>query len=410
MHQAPQDLRMLRYFQGRLGLLGIMFKWKEKFSMKKNLYLLVFCVFFIFMLLKSVYNLYADLKKDEENKSNKTKEAGVFLKEAMFYEKLDGKKVRCNLCPKRCIINDGGVGFCRVRQNIDGVLYALNYGRIAALNVDPIEKKPFFHFLPGTKSFSIATAGCNMRCRYCQNWEISQRGVDKSDEFMEPAKVVELAVKSGAKSIAYTYSEPIVFYEYMIDIAKTAKSRGVKNVVVTAGFINKQPLENLLKYVDAVKVDLKGFNNEFYRSYTAGDLNKILEALKVIKSSGKHLEIVNLVIPGVNDNDEDIKKLSLWIKENLGTKIPLHFTRFHPNYKMMDTPPTPKETLIKARKIAMDVGLKYVYTGNVDNPEGENTYCDDGSIAIERRGFFVLKNNLKDGKCADGSVIAGVWR
>lgn len=335
---------------------------------------------------------------------------GAKYKEAMFYEKLGDNKVKCKLCPRECVLSDGLIGFCRVRQNLGGVLYTLNYGRIASVNVDPIEKKPFFHFLPGSKSFSIAAAGCNLRCRYCQNWEISQRSVDERiDEFIPPEKIVDLAIKSGSKSIAYTYSEPIVFYEYMLDIAKIAKKKGLKNAIVTAGFINKKPLENLLEYIDAIKVDLKGFNDEFYRKYTSGDLKSILETLKIIRKSKKHLEIVNLIIPGVNDNEDDIKKLCLWIKENLGNDIPLHFTRFYPNYKMTDTPPTPKSTLIMARKIALDVGLKYVYTGNIDNPEGEATYCADGSIAIERRGFFVIKNNLKKGRCPDGTIIPGIW-
>ncbi|MGC8867275.1 MAG: AmmeMemoRadiSam system radical SAM enzyme [Elusimicrobiales bacterium] len=381
--------------------------------MKKVSYPAIFVCFALIMFISwgLVYDVYTNTKKDNDKKSEKDKsEKEVFLKEAMFYEKLDDKKVKCGLCPRGCILRDGAVGFCRVRQNIGGVLYTLNYGKVVAANVDPIEKKPFFHFLPGTKSFSIACAGCNMRCRYCQNWEISQRGVEESDEYIEPSKIVELALKTGSRSIAYTYSEPFVFYEYMIDIAKIAKERGIKNIVVTGGFINKKPLEELLRYIDAVKVDLKGFNEEFYRKYTSGDLKAILETIKVIKKSGRHLEIVNLVIPGVNDSDDDIKRLSLWIKENLGADVPLHFTRFYPNYKMMDTPPTPKETLVKARKIAMDIGLRYVYTGNIYNPDGENTYCPDGSIAIERRGFFVIKNNLKDGRCPDGTYLPGVWK
>ncbi|MEF3280333.1 MAG: AmmeMemoRadiSam system radical SAM enzyme [Elusimicrobiota bacterium] len=333
------------------------------------------------------------------------------MKEAMYYEKLKDKKVKCNLCPRSCVLSDGQTGFCRARQNIGGTLYTLNYGRVVAMNVDPIEKKPFFHVLPGSKSFSIACAGCNLRCKYCQNWQISQRSPDETEyEEYSPEKLVELALKSGSKSIAYTYSEPVVFYEYMIDTAKIARSKGLKNIVVTAGFINKEPLENLLKYIDAIKVDLKGFNKNFYLKYTSGGIEPILESLRTIKKSGKWLEIVNLVIPGANDNEEDIKGLCNWIKENLGTDVPVHFTRFYPNYKMMDTPPTPLETLVKARDIAKKIGLKYVYTGNINYSEGETTYCKDGSIAIERKGFFVIKNNLKDGRCPSGDKIPGVWK
>ncbi|MCX7641050.1 MAG: AmmeMemoRadiSam system radical SAM enzyme [Elusimicrobiales bacterium] len=362
-------------------------------------------MFIIILLILDKFKVFLFSINQKEHDSKKIK-----LKKALFYEKLDEKKVRCNLCPRRCVLGDGGIGFCRVRQNIDGVLYSLNYGKIAAINVDPIEKKPFFHFLPGTKSFSVACAGCNLRCKFCQNWQISQRNSTDDDVFIEPEKLVELAIKSGSKSIAYTYSEPVVFFEYLIDTAKIAKKNGLKNVVVTAGFINPEPLKYMLKHVDAVKVDFKGFNPGFYLKYTQGRVEPILETMKIIKQSKKHLEIVNLVIPGGNDKIEDIKKLCSWIKENLGSDVPLHFTRFHPDYQMTQTPPTPLQTLIEARKIAIDMGIKYVYVGNISYPEGENTYCPDGSIAIERRGFLVLKNNLKNGKCPEGSFISGVWR
>lgn len=371
--------------------------------MFKKIIRVVFLIGFILSFCdKAKSLLFSNEKKDNEKVIKN-------LKEAMFYEKLDGRKVRCNLCPRRCVLNDGAIGFCRVRQNIDGVLYSLNYGKIAAMNVDPIEKKPFFHFLPGSKSFSIACAGCNMRCKFCQNWQISQRSSNEEDVYINPEKLVDLVIKSGSKSIAYTYSEPVVFFEYLIDTAKIAKKKGLKNIVVTAGFINTEPLKYMLKYVDAVKIDFKGFNKEFYIKYTSGRVEPILETMKIIKESKKHLEIVNLVIPGANDKPDEITSLCKWIKENLGTEVPVHFTRFHPDYQMPDTPPTPLSILIEARKIAIEMGLRYVYVGNVNYPEGENTYCKDGSIAIERKGFFVIKNNLKNGKCLDGSIIAGVW-
>ncbi len=378
---------------------------------KKKLIFLIFIIL-LFNLTSGFFikikNSYSQTQKNESDKKDKSN--NKLLKEAMFYKKLDKKRVQCNLCPRRCVIEDGQVGFCRVRQNIEGTLYSLNYGRIAAMNVDPIEKKPFFHFLPGTKSFSLACAGCNLRCKYCQNWEISQRGVAETDPYIEPEKVVELALKSGSKSIAYTYSEPIVFYEYLIDTAKLAKEKGLKNVVVTAGYINKEPLEYMLKYVDGVKVDLKGFSNEnFYLKYTSGKIQPVLETIKTIKKSGRWLEIVNLIIPQANDDEKDIKALCKWIKENIGDDVPLHFTRFYPNYQMQNTPPTPQTTIINARKISLDMGLKYVYTGNIYFPEGEATYCNDGSIAFERKGFLLVKNNTQKGICKDGTKIKGVF-
>jgi|Deesub1362A_J573_1020465.scaffolds.fasta_scaffold17541_2 pyruvate formate lyase activating enzyme len=334
-----------------------------------------------------------------------------FLKEARYYQKLEGNLVQCNLCPRRCILREGQRGVCRVRENIGGKLYSLNYGKIVSANLDPIEKKPFFHFLPGTKTFSIAMAGCNLRCLYCQNWQISQVAPEQIPYFeMTPEEVVKKALESGAQSIAYTYSEPTVFFEFMLDTAKLAKEKGLKNVVVTSGFINPEPLRELCKYVDAIKVDLKGFNEEFYQKITKGSFQPILKAMKVIKEEGVWLEIVNLVIPGINDNEKDIRDLSLWIKENLGDEVPLHFSRFFPNYKMQNLPPTPLETIIRAREIALEVGLKYVYTGNVRYPEGESTFCpQSGQLAIERQGYFLIQNNLEEGICPSGEKIPGIW-
>lgn len=351
-------------------------------------------------------------KKDNNKKENEEiKQNNKFLKEAMFYEKLDDGKVICNLCPRNCVLSPGEIGFCRARQNLGGVLYTLNYGKVVAMHVDPVEKKPLFHFLPGSKAFSISCAGCNLRCKFCQNWEISQRSPKEVPfYYISPDKLVELALKSKSESIAFTYGEPVIYYEYMYDVAKIAHEKGLKTVMITAGYINEKPLKFLLKYIDAVKVDLKGFNNKFYLKYTTAKLNPVLDTIKTVKKSGVWLEIVNLVIPGVNDSKKDIEGLAKWVKENLGTDVPVHFTRFHPDYKMRDLPPTPVETLVRARKIAMDMGLKYVYTGNVNWPEGEITYCpESGKKAIIRRGFFVIENNLKNGKCSDGEKVAGVW-
>lgn len=335
------------------------------------------------------------------------------LYEAMYYESLPGKMVRCNLCPNRCILSPGQIGICKARKNIDGKLYSIVYGKVAAVHLDPIEKKPLYHFLPGTKTYSIATTGCNLRCKFCQNWQIAQvfpwevKTID-----MTPEQVVENALKAGAKSIAFTYTEPVVFYEFMLNTAKLAKEKGLKTVMITSGYINPEPLKNLLKYLDAVKIDFKGFSDKFYQKMTMGHVQPVLDAMKIVKQSGKWLEIVNLVIPGENDSEEDIRNLALWVKENLGEDVPVHFTRFHPDYKLLNTPPTPIETLKKARKIAMEVGLKYVYTGNVYDPEGSTTYCpDSGEVAIKREGFFVVENNLdEEGRCSSGEKIPGIWK
>lgn len=354
-------------------------------------------------------------EKDEAKKEDKKEEnlkAKFHL--AKYYEKLDDKIVRCLLCPNRCILSEGQVSPCRARKNINGELYTLVYGKIAALHTDPIEKKPLYHFLPGTYAFSIATTGCNLRCKFCQNWQIAQVfpwDIETTIE-MTPEEVVNSALESGAKSIAYTYSEPTIFYEYMLDIAKLARKKGLKNVVISAGYINPKPLKELLKYVDAYKIDFKGFDDKFYRKMTAGSVKPVLETMKIIKKSGVWLEIVNLVIPGENDSEKDIKNLIIWVRDNLGKDVPLHFTRFYPNYKLTNLPPTPEKTLKKARKMALDLGLKYVYTGNIDDPEGSTTFCPGShKVAIKRKGFFVEKNNLdKFGNCPDGGKVPGVWQ
>lgn len=330
---------------------------------------------------------------------------------AKYYEKLSGKIVQCNLCPNRCILSEGQIGLCKARKNIDGELYSMTYGKVSSVHVDPIEKKPFFHVLPGSKAFSIATTGCNLRCSFCQNWQISQVfSWEAQTQEATPEQVVEAAVQSRAESIAFTYNEPIIFYEYMLDIAKLAKQQGLKTVVVSAGYINPEPLRELLPYLDAYKVDLKAYKESFYQKLTGGHLAPILETMKIIKQSGTWLEIVNLLIPGENDSEEEIREMAKWIKENVGDEVPLHFSAFHPMYKLQNLPPTPPETVIKAREIAMEEGLKYVYVGNISYPEGESTYCpESGEVAIERKSYFILSNNLKNGQCPTGEKIPGVW-
>lgn len=332
--------------------------------------------------------------------------------EARYYEPLPQKRVQCFLCPNECTFSSGQFGACKARKNIDGKLYSMVYGKIATSHVDPIEKKPFFHFLPSSTAFSIATTGCNMHCLFCQNWEISQAfPEDVPTQAATPDKVVAQALASGARSIAFTYNEPVIAYEYMLDIAKLAKSKGLKTVVVSSGYIEEEPLKELLKYIDAYKVDLKAFNEKFYRKFTGGRLASVLETLKTIKQSGVWLEIVNLIVPGENDSDDELRAMAHWIHSNLGDSVPLHFSRFFPQYKLKNLPPTPPETLIRARKIAMDEGLKYVYTGNIAYPEGEATYCPESKEkAIVRQGYFVIANHLKNGACPDGEQIPGVWK
>lgn len=330
---------------------------------------------------------------------------------AKYYEKLSGGIVQCNLCPNRCILSKGQIGLCKARKNIEGELYSMTYGRLSSVHVDPIEKKPFFHVLPGSKAFSIAGTGCNLRCNFCQNWQISQVFPgDVQTKEATPEEVVEAAIQSGAESIAFTYNEPTVFYEYMFDVAKLAKDKGLKTVVVSAGYINPEPLKELLPYIDAYKVDLKAFKDSFYQKLTGGRLEPVLETIKIIEQSGTWLEIVNLLIPGENDSEEEIRGMAKWIKENLGDEVPLHFSRFHPMYKLQNLPPTPNETVIRAREIAMEEGLKYVYTGNVVYPKGESTYCpESGEIAVGRKGYFITSNNLQNGQCPTGEQIPGIW-
>jgi pyruvate formate lyase activating enzyme len=335
------------------------------------------------------------------------------LQEALFYEKLDKKIVQCHLCPRNCIIPDGKRGFCGVRENRSGTLFTLVYAKPVAIHIDPIEKKPLFHFLPSTTAFSIATAGCNLRCKFCQNWEISQvRPEELQYSYIEPEDLVKRAKGSGSPTIAYTYTEPTIFYEYMIETARLARRAGLKNVMHSAGYINEEPLRQLAKYLDAANIDLKGFSDDYYAKMSEATLEPVLKTLKILKEEGVHLEITNLILPGYNDDDKTLSKMCLWIKENLGTDIPVHFSRFFPTYKLINLNPTPVATLEKARQIALDCGLKYVYIGNVAGHSGENTYCPNcKKLLIERRGYFILQNNIENGHCKFcGEKIEGIWK
>jgi len=313
-----------------------------------------------------------------------------------------------------CIIQPGQSGECRVRINIDGVLRTVVYGYPCSLYpYDPVEKKPLFHFLPGTRIFSVATVGCNLHCKNCQNWEISQANPEESQAYVcSPEKLVELAKEHKCPCLAYTYSDPIIYYEYTYDTAKLAKNAGIRNVLVTAGYINEQPWKQLLKYIDAANIDLKGITDEFYREVCSATLKPVQNALVAAKASGVHVEVTNLVIPTLNDKAEQIRELSRWVKANMGDDTPLHFSAFTPKYKMRHLPPTSPQILETARDIAKSEGLSYVYIGNVLSKAGQNTYCPDcKELLIERSGYTILQNRLKNGCCSEcGKEIYGVWR
>jgi pyruvate formate lyase activating enzyme len=312
-----------------------------------------------------------------------------------------------------CIIEPGQSGECRVRINIDGVLRTVVYGFPCSMHIDPVEKKPLFHFLPGTGILSIATVGCNLHCKNCQNWEISQANPEESRAFVcPPEKLVELTRKNRCRSLAYTYTDPIVYYEYTYDTAKLARDNGIRNVLVTAGYINEEPWKELLKYVDAANIDLKGMSEDFYREVCSGTLKPVQNALVLAKASGILLEVTNLIIPTLNDKPEQIRQLVRWVKANLGGDTPMHFSRFFPRYKMRHLPSTSTETLDLAREIAISEGLNYVYIGNIRSKAGQNTYCPAcNRLLIERSGYTILQNHLKQGCCpACGKEIYGVWK
>ncbi len=321
------------------------------------------------------------------------------------------KTVGCELCPNGCVLDINQTSRCRTRINRDGKLYSLVYGKPCAVHVDPIEKKPFFHFLPGTTAFSIATAGCVLSCKFCQNWQISQAKPEETDTYdMPPEKVVNNAAAYKCKSIAYTYTEPTAFYEYMYDTAVIARNRKVRNTVHSCGYINEKPLRKLSKYLDAAAIDLKAFTEDFYERICNGSLKPVLASLAVLKEEGVWLEITNLVIPTLNDDLKKINEMSGWIVKNLGPEVPIHFSRFIPHYKLTNLPPTPLETLSEARKTAMDAGLKFVYIGNIRH-EGENTFCPKcRKLLIERQAYTIVQNNVSRGKCKFcNTAVAGVW-
>ena len=325
------------------------------------------------------------------------------------------REVRCELCPRYCVIPEGGAGDCRIRVNIDGRLRATTYGRPSAIHIDPMEKKPLYHFRPGSSVLSIGTAGCNLHCRNCQNWQLSQRGGEEMEQVHQalPEDLVRAARERDCQAIAYTYSDPVVFYEYVRDSAELAREQGLSNVLVTAGYINPAPLRELCHWVDATNTDLKAFDDRFYREVCGARLQPVLESLVGMRAAGIWVEVTNLVIPSLNDDMALVRRMADWIRRELGAGTPVHFSRFQPMYRMRNLPPTPVETLERARAEALDAGLEHVYIGNLFGHEAETTYCPrDGTPLLRRKGYRIVERRLTpEGRCPQcGDPIPGVWQ
>ena len=347
-----------------------------------------------------------------EKSSGKSVHGFSSLKEAMFYNVLARNRVICLLCPHQCILAAGETGLCRVRSNFSGKLYSLVYGRPCTYDIGPIEKAPLYHFFPGHRRLCVATVGCNLRCKYCHNWHISQTGPGRVREYeITPRQMVSEAFRRGVRSISFTYTEPTVFYEYMYDISRRAQSEGLKVSIVSNGYINPDPLRKLLPYIDAVKIDLKSFNDDFYRDVASARLQPVLQTLKVLKEENKFFEIVNLVVPTLNDDAGEIKSMCEWIVNELGKEVPVHFSRFVPTYKLAGLPSTPVSTLEKAVETAHNAGLQYVYIGNVPGHKYNSTYCPEcDTLLINRTHFTVLSNSIEQARCNRcGYEIHGIW-
>ncbi len=339
-------------------------------------------------------------------------------KVASYWIKKEGTTVQCQNCPHQCVLKDGERGFCRVRENRGGKLYTLGYGNPCAVHIDPIEKKPLYHFHPGSAAYSIAVAGCNFRCKHCQNYQISQLAPEETSNYKLPPKnlveeVLHYKKRYNISCVAYTYTEPSVFIEYMLDSAKLAGKKGIKNVYHSNGYLNEKPLLDLIPFLDGANVDLKFFKEDSYRDIASGSLKPVLDTLKRLKSGGVWLEVTYLIIPTINDGEGEIKQMIDWMLTNLGDEVPIHFSRFYPTYKLENLPQTPLTTVETAREIALEMGVKYSYVGNVPlGHPGENTYCPEcGTLLIKRRGFYVLENNIKNDGCPKcGKRIVGVWK
>ncbi|MEW6367867.1 MAG: AmmeMemoRadiSam system radical SAM enzyme [Acidobacteriota bacterium] len=339
-------------------------------------------------------------------------EASLNPVEARHYKKLDERRVQCGICPRKCTVADLERGTCGVRENRGGTYYFLVHSRACSVHTDPVEKKPFFHFLPGTQAFSLATAGCNIECKFCQNWQIAQfRPEQVQSIYLPPDAVQRAARQQGAATVAYTYSEPVVFFEYMYDTAAAARQNGLRNVMISNGYINEDPLRELLGVLDAVKIDFKSFRESFYKETCSGELKPVLDTLVSLKKSGKWFELVVLVVPTLNDSEAEFRDMSRWIVANLGKDVPVHFTRFHPDYRLRNLPSTPTTTLERAREIARSEGMHFAYVGNVPGHPFETTYCFSCTRPLIRRvGFMILENALANGRCPScKTVIPGVW-
>ncbi len=335
------------------------------------------------------------------------------MKEALLYQKLDNDKVQCNLCAHRCKINPGKSGICLIRENKEGVLYTKVYGKLIARHVDPIEKKPLYHYYPGSKAYSVATPGCNFRCRFCQNWEISQSVSGEmigSGKMATPDQIVEHALKMDCKIIAYTYTEPTIFFEYSYDMAIKAYEYGMKNIYVSNGFMTYEMLDMIGPYLDGINVDLKAFRDETYRSIIGARLQPVLDNLKKIKQMGIWLEVTSLIIPGINDDPSEIKDMANFVANELGVDVPWHISRFYPAYKMNNVPFTPADTIHRAKEIGMEAGLNFIYPGNLGSSADSNTVCPQcGYILIKRSYFQTVQNHIQNGTCPKcGAHIPGV--
>jgi pyruvate formate lyase activating enzyme len=334
--------------------------------------------------------------------------------EAYLYDVLSEDKVHCRLCHHRCVIKDGRRGICQVRENRGGKLHTLVYGRLIARHIDPIEKKPLYHFMPGSLSYSIATVGCNFKCRFCQNADIAQMPADQQGMILgdpcTPEAIVDAARRGECRSISYTYTEPTVFFEFAYETARQAHAKGIKNVFVTNGYMTPEALDMIHPYLDAANVDLKAFSDDYYKNYCGARLRHVKETLRHMQSLGVFVEVTTLVVTGLNDGTAELKALAEFLVDALGPQVPWHISRFHPTYKLTDRPPTPLATLLAARDIGLAAGLRYVYTGNVPGEDSENTHCHACSKPlIVRRGFRVLKNDIENGRCPYcGAVIDGI--
>ena len=331
-----------------------------------------------------------------------------------YWHKLDDGRVQCDLCPRFCKLHADQRGLCFVRQNLDDQIVLTTYGRSSGYCIDPIEKKPLNHFLPGTPVLSFGTAGCNLACKFCQNWDISKsREIDTLADEASPELIATAAEKLDCRSVAYTYNDPVIFHEYAIDVAKACREKGIKSVAVTAGYVCPEPRKEFYQYMDAANVDLKAFTEDFYHKITGSHLAPVLETLEYIKhETSVWLELTTLLIPGKNDSEKEIDEMSQWVVEKLGPDVPMHFSAFHPDWKMMDVPPTPKATLVRAREIALRNGVRYAYTGNVHNEAGDSTYCHQCGEKLIGRDWYVLTDWKlgSDGKCTScGTPCAGVF-